>query len=70
MEASGSKFRALIKILIIFEDFHREIEAFSKTARLFKYIFKGKGDVRLFRNVSVAFIKPVAAGVFWQSAPD
>jgi hypothetical protein len=42
MEASVSKFRALIKILIIFEDFHREIKAFSKIARLFKYIFKGK----------------------------
>jgi hypothetical protein len=31
----------LIKISIIFEDFFREIEAFSSIARRFKYIFSG-----------------------------
>jgi hypothetical protein len=30
-----------IKISFIFEDFFREIEAFSTIARLFKYIFSG-----------------------------
>jgi hypothetical protein len=30
-----------MRISIIFEDFFREIEAFSRTARLFKYIFSG-----------------------------
>jgi hypothetical protein len=32
---------AFINISIIFEDFLREIEAFSRIARLFKYIFSG-----------------------------
>jgi hypothetical protein len=32
---------ALMKISIIFEDFFREIDAFSRIARIFKYIFKG-----------------------------
>jgi hypothetical protein len=39
MEASVYKLRAFIKISIIFEDFFREFEAFSRIARLFKYVF-------------------------------
>jgi hypothetical protein len=31
----------LLNISIIFEDFFREIEAFSRIKRLFKYIFNG-----------------------------
>jgi hypothetical protein len=42
MEASFDKCGAFIKISIIFEDFFREIEAFSRIARLFNYIFSGK----------------------------
>jgi hypothetical protein len=34
--------RGFIKISMIFEDFFREIEAFLRIARLFKYIFSGK----------------------------
>jgi hypothetical protein len=41
MEASVQKCGAFIKISIIFEDFFREIEAFSKITRLFKYNFSG-----------------------------
>jgi hypothetical protein len=55
-----------------FKDFYREVEAFSRIARLFKYIFseKSESDVRLFRNFSVAFIKLISAEAFWpQSAP-
>jgi hypothetical protein len=33
--------KAFIKISIIFEDFSREIEALSRIAKLFKYIFGG-----------------------------
>jgi hypothetical protein len=36
MEDSIYKFGAFIKISMIFEDFFREIEAFSRIARLFK----------------------------------
>jgi hypothetical protein len=36
IEAFGGPF---LKIAIIFEDFFREIEAYLKIARLFKYIF-------------------------------
>jgi hypothetical protein len=32
---------AFIKISIIFEDFFREIQAFSRIATLFKYILSG-----------------------------
>jgi hypothetical protein len=42
MEASVSKCGAFIKISTIFEDFYREIEAVSRIARLFKYIFSEK----------------------------
>jgi hypothetical protein len=46
-----------------FEDFSREIEVFSRIKRRFKY----RG---FFRNVSMAFIKPIAMEDFWpQSAP-
>jgi hypothetical protein len=38
MEVSVWKYGAFIKISIIIEDFFREIEAFSRIARLFKYI--------------------------------
>jgi hypothetical protein len=41
MEASGKKCGAFIKISIIFEDFFREIEAFSMMTKLYKYIFSG-----------------------------
>jgi hypothetical protein len=41
MEASVLKCRTFRKISIIFEDFFREIEAFSRNTRLFKYIFSG-----------------------------
>jgi hypothetical protein len=34
-----------IKISIIFEDFFREIDAFSWIARLFKYIFSEIDDL-------------------------
>jgi hypothetical protein len=36
-----SKCGAFIKTSIIFEDFFRKIGAFSRIARLFKYIFSG-----------------------------
>jgi hypothetical protein len=41
MEALVLKFGTLIKISIIFEDFFREFEAFSRILRLFKYNFSG-----------------------------
>jgi hypothetical protein len=41
IEASVKKCLPFITISIIFEDFFREIEAFSRIARLFKYIFNG-----------------------------
>jgi hypothetical protein len=41
MEASTQNCGAFIKISIIFEDFFREIETFSRIARLCKYIFSG-----------------------------
>jgi hypothetical protein len=64
------------KISIFFEDFSRDIEAFSRIARLFKYILNGieaflKVMLGFFRNLSVAFIKTVAAEAFLlHSAPD
>jgi hypothetical protein len=58
VEISVWKCGALIKISIIFEDFFREIAAFSRIARLFEYMefrfFKVMRD--FFQNVSVAFI--------------
>jgi hypothetical protein len=41
MEASVNKCGAFIKISILFEDFFREIQAFSRIIRLFKFIFTG-----------------------------
>jgi hypothetical protein len=41
MKASIWKCGALIKFSTIFENFYREIEAFSRIARHFKYIFSG-----------------------------
>jgi hypothetical protein len=41
MEASIWKYGDFIKISFIFEDFFREIEAFSRITRHFKYIFSG-----------------------------
>jgi hypothetical protein len=41
MEVSVKKCGAFITISTIFEDFFREIKAFSRIARLFKYIFSG-----------------------------
>jgi hypothetical protein len=40
-KCSVSKCGASLKISIIFEDFFREIEAFSRIVRLFNYIFIG-----------------------------
>jgi hypothetical protein len=58
-----------MNISIIFEDFFREFEAFSRIVKLLKYIFSGidtfLSNVRLLRNVSVAFIKPIVAEAFW-----
>jgi hypothetical protein len=41
MEAPVWKCGAFIKISIIFEEFFGDIEAFSRIARLFKYILSG-----------------------------
>jgi hypothetical protein len=41
MKASVKKCGTFIKISIIFEDLFREIDAFSRIARLFIYIFGG-----------------------------
>jgi hypothetical protein len=55
-----------VELSIIFEDFFREIEAFSRIVRLFKYVFSG---IEAFCNFSVAFIKPNAAEAFYPSSP-
>jgi hypothetical protein len=41
MEVSIWKYGTFIKISIFIEEFFREIEAFSRIARLFKYILSG-----------------------------
>jgi hypothetical protein len=41
IRASAKKCGVFIKISIIFEDFLKETEAFTRMARLFKYIFSG-----------------------------
>jgi hypothetical protein len=60
---------AFIKISSIFEDFFREIEAFSRIVRLFEYIISGiveKSDVRLFPQCLRGLYKTYCRGGSWK----